>query len=330
MIKVYDKAFGGWDWVSNSMYSENGYRIVVGWDNNVVNLMVLNMTRQDMLCSIENKHDKKRVYCSFVYDANTDICYSGLFYTWIKSPFNPQSSVLKKLDRIMANEDFIKTYDQAYAVFHPYVVSDYSPAVLTIPQAMKKKPKAFRFANFITEKPEFLSIVKEGWKVEVNDIQIFKVIKRLRYLKASLKNLSWKNGDVFGRVVHLKKKLQEAQVLVDSHPHNNQVKVAVVIILKEYHEAIIEEEKLLFQKAKVEWLCEGDKNSAYFHKVIKGKRKKNRIQVDDISSMHGIYTEKLSDEEALCMVREVTNHEIKTAMFDIGENKASGPDGYTF
>ncbi|GJY76478.1 hypothetical protein Tco_0481594, partial [Tanacetum coccineum] len=171
---------------------------------------------------------------------------------------------------------------------------------------------------------------------------MFKVIKKLNQLKSSLKNLSWRDGDVFGRVVHLKKKLQDAQTLVDSQPHNTQFKEDVVVILKEYHEAVIDEEKLLFQKAKVEWLCEGDKNSAYFHKLIKGKKQRNRIvsildknrnmvegdyvakqfaehykeflgqekQVDDIFSMQGIFTKTLSVEEALCMVREVTNNEI--------------------
>ncbi|GJY76477.1 RNA-directed DNA polymerase, eukaryota, reverse transcriptase zinc-binding domain protein [Tanacetum coccineum] len=221
---VCDRAFGGWEWVSNSKFSENGCRIVVGWDNNAVNLMVINMTRQDMLCLIENKYDKNRVCCSFVYSANTgkerqvlwkelemskaivqmnpwvilgdfnvtfkseehsdgtsvishdmqefidctnsleieDICSFGLLYTWIKSLLNPQSSVLKKLDRVMLNEGLVKNYDQAYAIFHPYVISDHSPIVLTIPKAMKRKPKAFRFLNFITEKPKFLDIIQEG------------------------------------------------------------------------------------------------------------------------------------------------------------------------
>ncbi|GJX36852.1 RNA-directed DNA polymerase, eukaryota, reverse transcriptase zinc-binding domain protein [Tanacetum coccineum] len=272
---VCDKAFGRWEW-----------------------FLI------DMLCLIENMYDKKRVYCSFVYAANTnctnsleieDICSSRLFYTWIKSPHYPQSSVLKKLDRFMVNEGFLKTYDQAYAVFHPYIISDHSPAVLTIPKAMKRKPKAFRFTNFITEKPEFLDIVRE---------------------------------DVFRRVVHLKKKLQDSQTLVDSQPHNTQFKEAVVVILKEYHEAVINEEKLLFQKAKVENMVEGDDVAKQFvehYKEFLGHEK----QVDDISSMQGIFTKTLSVEEALYMVREVTNNEIKTAMFDIRDNKASGPDGYT-
>ncbi|GKA52278.1 RNA-directed DNA polymerase, eukaryota, reverse transcriptase zinc-binding domain protein [Tanacetum coccineum] len=217
--------------------------------------------------------------------------------------------------------------EDAHAVFHPYVVSNHSPVVFTIPQAIKKKTKSFRFSNFIAEKPKLLAIANEGWKVNVSGIQMFKVVKRLKYLKTSLKKLSWKNGDVFDRVVQLKKKLKEAQALVDS-PHNNQVKEFVVTILKEYHEAVINKEKLWFQKANIEWLCEGDRNNSYFHKVVKGKRRRNRI-VDDISCVDEIFTKKLSSEQALMMVREVINEEVKYAIFDIRENKASGLDGYT-
>ncbi|GJR31762.1 RNA-directed DNA polymerase, eukaryota, reverse transcriptase zinc-binding domain protein [Tanacetum coccineum] len=202
---VCDRAFGGWEWVSNSKFSENGCRIVVGWDNNAVNLMVVNMTRQDMFCLIENKYDTKRVYCSFVYATNT------------------------------GNQ-------------------------------------------------------------------------KLKQLKTSLKNLSWRNEDVFGRV--------------------------------EYHEAVIDEKKLLFQKAKVEWLCEGDNNSAYFHKVIKGKnqrniivsildKNRNMVEGDDVAKQFVEHYKEFLGQEKQVDDIPVTNNEIKTAMFDIGDNKDSGSNGYT-
>ncbi|GJS11308.1 RNA-directed DNA polymerase, eukaryota, reverse transcriptase zinc-binding domain protein [Tanacetum coccineum] len=42
-----------------------------------------------------------------------DVCWFGMHFTWIKSPSNPATSILKKLDRVMANEDFIAKYNQA-------------------------------------------------------------------------------------------------------------------------------------------------------------------------------------------------------------------------
>nr|GEZ68838.1 zinc finger, CCHC-type [Tanacetum cinerariifolium] len=44
---------------------------------------------------------------------------------------------------------------------------------------------------------------------------------------------------------------------------------------------------------------------------------------------HNLFSTKLSEEEALKMVANVNDKEIKEALFDIGENRAPDPDGYS-
>ncbi|GJZ57121.1 RNA-directed DNA polymerase, eukaryota, reverse transcriptase zinc-binding domain protein [Tanacetum coccineum] len=127
-------------------------------------------------------------------------------------------------------------------------------------------------------------------------------------------------------------------------------------------ENLIDEEKLLFQQARIKWLRASDKNNAYFHSVIRSKRNLNRIECicddqetrytsDDIPPMFvhyfqqflgmtnntipiskfcNLFTKTLSYEDTKRMVTGVTKKEIKEAMFDIGDNKALGLDGYTF
>nr|GEV64998.1 RNA-directed DNA polymerase, eukaryota, reverse transcriptase zinc-binding domain protein [Tanacetum cinerariifolium] len=75
-------------------------------------------------------------------------------------------------------------------------------------------------------------------------------------------------------------------------PHNEALRDEEAVYLIAFNEANIDEEQFLKQKAKVEWL-----------------------EVSAIASDN--------------MVRPVTNDEIKTAMFDIGDEKASGLYGYT-
>ncbi|GKD52481.1 RNA-directed DNA polymerase, eukaryota, reverse transcriptase zinc-binding domain protein [Tanacetum coccineum] len=48
-------------------------------------------------------------------------------------------------------------------------------------------------------------------------------------------------------------------------------------VLKEYYDAIRDENNLLMQKAKIEWLKDGDRNTEFFHKIIKGRMHKGRI-----------------------------------------------------
>ncbi|GKD95824.1 hypothetical protein Tco_1379721, partial [Tanacetum coccineum] len=47
-------------------------------------------------------------------------------------------------------------------------------------------------------------------------------------------------------------------------------------------------------------------------------------------NVEGLFSKSISATTSSNMVRDITNDEIKAAMFDIGDDKASGPDGYTF
>ncbi|GJY73859.1 RNA-directed DNA polymerase, eukaryota, reverse transcriptase zinc-binding domain protein [Tanacetum coccineum] len=71
--KVCYKTFSGWKWASNSVHSPNGCRIVVAWNDSMVNVMVMHNSRQLMLCIIETIPCKVKIFCSFVYAANTAI-----------------------------------------------------------------------------------------------------------------------------------------------------------------------------------------------------------------------------------------------------------------
>lgn len=51
--------------------------------------------------------------------------------------------------------------------------------------------------------------------------------------------------------------------------------------------------------------------------------------VQSIEDQRSLFVTKIHTDDAEHMVRDVTNQEMKDAMFDIGENKAPGPDGYT-
>lgn len=84
-----------------------------------------------------------------------------------------QSGVLKKLDRVMANNDFITKYPQCHAIFHPYIISDHSPATLCIPTSARKNAKVFRFANFTADNVKFIDTMKKVWEENVDGVYMF-------------------------------------------------------------------------------------------------------------------------------------------------------------
>ena len=98
---------------------------------------------------------------------------------------------------------------------------------------------------------------------------MFKLVHKLKALKPHLNKLNWKNGNLFDKVEELRGKLHDIQTKIDKDPLNKTLRNEEVQAIGEYNSALQDEEKLLCQKAKVDWLKEGDRNSAYFHKVSK-------------------------------------------------------------
>ncbi|GJS98275.1 RNA-directed DNA polymerase, eukaryota, reverse transcriptase zinc-binding domain protein [Tanacetum coccineum] len=85
-------------------------------------------------------------------DEIENINSTGLFFTWIKSPSKPETSVMKKLDRILVNGSFMTSFNEAYGQFMPFIIFDHSVALLIIPKSLKKKGRSYRFTNYIVDK----------------------------------------------------------------------------------------------------------------------------------------------------------------------------------
>ncbi|GJU89583.1 RNA-directed DNA polymerase, eukaryota, reverse transcriptase zinc-binding domain protein [Tanacetum coccineum] len=218
-----------------------------------------------------------------------DILSSWFHFTWTKSRGNPKCKTLKKLDRIMINEAFMENFPSSHGIFLHYLIYDHSLVVLKLPNGMEKRRKAFRFSNFVTDKKEFLPTVKKSWEIEIDG--------------------------------HMMNCLKESQAEVDRYPHDDDIKAKSCKVLQEYYDAVNDENSLLMQKAKIEWLKDGDRNTNFFHKIIKGRMHKGRIII--------IFPNKLSSDEAERMCRGVSEVEVKNAMFDIDDSKAHGPNGFT-
>ncbi|GJX36121.1 RNA-directed DNA polymerase, eukaryota, reverse transcriptase zinc-binding domain protein [Tanacetum coccineum] len=322
---------------------------VIGLDSN-----------QTMLCIIEDIHSHMGSFVSFVYAANgrvsfvsnemqefnecvdmievEDLCSSGLFFTWTKNlkkaRERDETGVLKKLDRVMVNEDFLKKFDQAHVIFNPYLVSD---------------------------RKSFIPTVEKEWKKQYDGFQMFQLVKKMRNLKIHLRSLNWQNGNLFDKVEEVRDEMKNIQKQIDKDPYNKVLRSAEVKILKEYMTIMEYEEKLLFQKSKIKWLSLGDRNNSFFHKTLKGRYQKNRIkkiqdvngkcfkgqdvadqfevhfknflgqsyEVKEIDEPFSLFKNKISDDEALSLVEDISYKEIKDALFDIGDNKAPGLDGYS-
>ncbi|XP_071727488.1 uncharacterized protein [Rutidosis leptorrhynchoides] len=202
---------------------------------------------------------------------------------------NSLYGTLKKIDRVIANDIFINDFIDAYAIFLPYRISDHCPAVLKIPSTSVMRTKPFKFSNFIVYKEGFDDIVLKGWRRVLVGYNMFQVVKKLLDLKKHLRRLMWQHGNLHSRVVKLKVELDEAQNNLDKNPFSVDTREDQCTLLRAYNDAVLDEERHL-----------------------KRKRKLNGFP-----------------SKAVGMVRPVSANEVKAAMYDIGNNKSPGPDGFT-
>ncbi|GJR76471.1 RNA-directed DNA polymerase, eukaryota, reverse transcriptase zinc-binding domain protein [Tanacetum coccineum] len=154
---------------------ENGYRIIVGWNEEDVNVMVIHSCSQAILCLVEILDSKQKKFCSFVYEVNSapflntedhseggscktndmsyfqeciehieveDLNCSGIYFTWVQSRQDPSSGIIKKIDRVLGNVNFMSIFINLHAIFLPPLTSDHSPTLLVIPKVKKRKSRA--------------------------------------------------------------------------------------------------------------------------------------------------------------------------------------------
>ncbi|GJS12845.1 hypothetical protein Tco_0407317 [Tanacetum coccineum] len=207
-----------------------------------------------------------------------DVPRSGLQFTWNQKP-QGTNGILKKLDQVMANVAFSNGFISNYAVFQPYGISDHSPAVLRILLQTKFSPKTFKFANVVTTFPRFKEVVKEGWNAQFHGFYMFSVVKKLKLLKKPLHKLLYEKGNLHDNVNRLRIEMERVQADLDVDPFNQVLRDEEAVYVRAFTDALIMEESFLKQKAKVEWLKVRDSNSAYFHKSVKGRTSRNRIDV---------------------------------------------------
>nr|GEZ33599.1 RNA-directed DNA polymerase, eukaryota [Tanacetum cinerariifolium] len=131
-------------------------------------------------------------------------------------------------------------------------------------------------------------------------------------------------------------------------------------LLNKYHELKQLDSKDAVQKAKVKWAIEGDENSKFFHGIINKRRSQLAIRgvfvngdwhtepslvkdtfLDHFSNrfkqpssarfkLSLPFPSRLSSDQVLDLDKNISSDEICAAVWDCGENKSPGPDGYTF
>ncbi|XP_060211928.1 uncharacterized protein LOC132639499 [Lycium barbarum] len=91
------------------------------------------------------------------------------------------------------------------------------------------------------------------------------------------------------------------------------------------------EEEFWRQKAGIQWYSEGDRNTTYFHSLVKGRRKKfqlNRIQKADGEWLENA-DQRVTQDQNVALCAMTTLEEVLDAVFALSGDSAYGPDGFS-
>lgn len=282
-----------------------------------------------------------------------DAGFTGDIFTWARQ------SLRERLDRVLYSSDWSSNIPYTEVTHLPRVWSDHAPLLVHIKLSSSPHCSTFRFFNMWFHHHSFMEVAQNCWSEPTGALGMLNLEFKLQRLKNTLSK--W-NRDVFGNVFLIMKLAEDALVnaekrwnrdpSIESTENLNRCKDYL-----NYAETI--EEAYWKQKACVKWLAEGERNTKYFHSIVKKKRSKSMIhsieedgvtltdpldiQESGIMFFQDLYTNNLelgdfSQIKGLVKIPETVNlealcdyptpDEIKQTVFSMCGDSVSGADGF--
>src|SRR6516165_6265357 len=297
-----------------------------------------------------------------VHSAELVSCpYTGLRFTWHNGQ-QGEGSILRKLDWVLCSSSWFMTWPGTIFDILPRTVSDHCAMVVRVGALPPKRPSSFKFLNFWADRVDFLGIVQRVWDIPLGGSPMFRVTQKLSLLKRELRALHARDSShISARVVEVRGQWAAAQATLDEDPSSTECLATEHDLAKSYYRLCHEEEAFYKQRSRVQWLSLGDKNTKFFHRSLVHRQVRNRIHslLDEDGShvtdqrglgqlavryFQGLFsapsqpsfegvsrviTSRIFEDVIPSLIADISDEEIRSAMFSIPDDKALGPDGYT-
>jgi len=292
-----------------------------------------------------------------------DMPSRGAMFTW----FNGRSEdpILRKLDRVLVNEQWRTSFPEALTVFDPPGDSDHSPCLVYTNALVSRNNKAFKYFSFLSTHPRFIDVIKEAWRTEVcTGSKLFTFAQRMKVIKAACRKL---NREGFGNIQQKTKDSLEKLEVIQAE----LMRAPTYVLFREEFQArkswnffAKAQESFYRQKSRIRWMKDGDACTAFFFKSVIANQGRNcikllrndddqRVQnIDQIKTMLISYYQNLLGTESVgvtplsteeiqdlvqfrCssglvaqLLKVPTVAEIRDVVASMPKNKAPGPDGF--
>ncbi|KAF7807376.1 reverse transcriptase [Senna tora] len=301
---------------------------------------------------------------NFLHDAClVNLHPQGNWFTWTNGRVG-EGAVWERLDRALCNVAWLTVYPQTSVFCLPIYTSDHSPFVVLLHDVVPRRPRPSRFEAMWLLDDSCKQVVSHAWNINISGSSAYLFVSKCRNVMSQLKR--W-NREVFGHIPSkfsdLQRHIKAVQEQVGESIQDDTLLATEAALRNELEKLLDKEELLWAQKSRQMWLLQGDRNTKYFHTLVKKRRINNRISrikldsgewTQSYNAMEGVVLDyfshvysmnhdtpvmdiyhslehlnipRLTNQEQDGLLSPVTQKEVESALFKMKSDKAPGPDG---
>ncbi|XP_074305397.1 uncharacterized protein LOC141640525 [Silene latifolia] len=354
----------GWSVTTNASYHKGG-RVWLLWKAELFDVFVLQYDAQFVHALVTERCSQEQFYITMFYAFNDGLerrdlwkklilIHGAVTGPWVVAgDFN---TVITPVERLGGNtkqsdiDDFIDcpatcelTDINTTGAFYTWTnKQEAQTRPVSDSQLTVTRKTNFKYFNMWSKASSFLTTVQEEWQKIYEGYPMYCITRKLKALKGRLKELNKECfSDVENAAILAEQSVLKIQGALIDDPLNAELIQEEITALKYFKVLNDARQSYLRQKAKTQWLEDGDANSAYFHGAIKKRCSINKVtQIEDhkgklCTTSQSIQDAFLSYYQELLGTSKATD-KVRQQVINTGNcctevpiDKSPGPDGYT-
>jgi len=281
----------------------------------------------------------------------------GRLFTWYRG----DGVSISRLDRLLVSSKWCDSWPNCVQVAYQRGLSDHVPLVLSVDDE-NWGPRPLRllkcwadyqgYTEFVRD--NLNSFVLDGWGGHVLKMKLKMIKNSLKvWHQQNSKNIEAKIVEVKNRMSSLDSKGEESDLLEDESKEICELSVELNSLSRVHT-------SMNWQKARMNWVREGDANSKFFHDMMSNRQRRNSLHVIHVEGVlvegvqnirtaglnhfanhfrasegvrpgiQGLNFRKLSYAQSGNLIRPFLVEEVKQTIWDCESFKSPGPDGINF